>query len=89
MEGSSLESMPSVTFKAYATKLVSTYLCEGLIYLLGLSLAMENYGGAGCGEKVALSYISELDLDVDFGADFDSIPNSPYCLIFDSSCSLR
>ena len=41
---------------------------------------MENYGGAGCGEKVTLSYISELDLDVDFGVDLDSIPNSPYML---------
>lgn len=73
VECSSLDSIPSTTFKAWATKSTFLYLCGGLIFLLGLSF--EYYGTAGDGGKVELPITFELYWEIFFNVDPKSDPN--------------
>lgn len=64
VKNSLLDWISSTTLKAYSTKSTFLYLCEGLIFILGLSPVIKYDGTVGGGDKVALSITSVLDWDV-------------------------
>lgn len=61
VEGSSLDSIPLTTLKAYSTKLVFLCLHGGLIFFLDLYLLIEYCGTVDGSGKVALFITFEFD----------------------------